>query len=296
MAAQARPDPRGEQASRRRGAGAPRILTRAGRLLRAALRHPLYALSVAATALRHPRLLGAALRGGWRQGLLAECAALSPGIAPLLSRYEAGFFGQVLLFDEYEVGGLRLPQAPVVCDVGANVGFFSWRVARLRPAATVLAFEPASANVARLRRVFELAGIRGEVCPQACAAAPGHADLYLRSSVTHSLDPGWHRDLDAGSGSERVELTTLDIECDRRGIGTLDLLKIDTEGAEVEVLEGARAILPRTRHVVLEYHSAAGRAECLRLLRAAGFRCRQKAFWGFGQAAGAEGLLLCSRR
>ena len=285
----------GTQGGRPRTGQLGRVLRRAWRLAERALRHPAYALSVLVTVCRHPRLLRACLRGGWRAGLLAECAALSPETAGLFSPYEAGFFGQVYLFDEYEVGRLPLPEAPLVCDVGANVGFFSWRVHSIRPAARVLAFEPASANHARLRRVFAARGIGGEVCPQACGAAGGVATLYLRSSVTHSLDPGWHTDLDRGAGSEVVPVTTLDAECDRRGIDHLHLLKIDTEGAEVQVLQGAAGILPQTDHVVLEYHSAAGRAECLRLLRQAGFRCRDKSFWGLSAAQAEEGLLLCTR-
>jgi|GEM_PF-5041258 len=288
------PHPQAGPARSRRGR-LWRRLGRLARLLGRIRRHPGYTLSVLATVLRRPRLLFGSLRHGWRRALLAECAAICPQAAALLSPYEAGFFGQVFLFDEYEVGRLRLPAAPVVCDVGANVGFFSWRVAALRPAATVLAFEPASANVVRLRRVFELAGIGGEVSPRACGRSAGHAVLYLRNSVTHSLDPLWHTDLDAGSGSEDVELTTLDAECDRHGFGHLDLLKIDTEGAEVDVLAGAAAILPHTRHVVLEYHSLAGRAECLGILRGAGFHCREKSFWGLAPAGAEEGLLLCSR-
>jgi len=273
-----------------------RRLRRAARLLGRLWRHPRYALTVLWAVLIRPRLVWGSLRRGWRHALLAECAALCPEAAALFSPYEAGFFGQVYLFDEYEVGRLPLPRAPVVCDVGANVGFFSWRLHSLRPGATVLAFEPASANVSRLRQVFALRGIAGEVCPQACGRSAGMATLYLRNSVTHSLLPTWHTDLDLGAGQQEVEVTTLDAECDRRGLAGIDLLKIDTEGAEVDVLAGAAGILPQTRFVVLEYHSPAARAECVRLLEAAGFDCREKSFWGLGPGSGAEGLLLCRRR
>ncbi len=250
---------------------------------------------MAATLLGRPGLLAAALRGGWRTALLAHCARLSPVAADLITPYEAGFFGQVFLFDEYEVGRLRLPEAPVVLDVGANVGFFSWRVHTVRPEASVLAFEPQSDNHGRLARMFEAVGIRGEACRQACGSESGSATLYLRNSVTHSLQADWHTDLDAGAGSEQVPVTTLDAECTRRGIGAVDLLKIDTEGAEALVLSGASRTLRRTRYVVLEYHSPELRAECLRILTAAGFRCRQKSFWGLLAAQGGEGLLLCAR-
>jgi FkbM family methyltransferase len=276
-----------------------RILRRFARLWRVlarVARHPRYACSVALAALREPGLLAAARRQGWRAALHARCAALCPVAADLVSPYEAGFFGQVFLFDEYEVGRLPLPPAPVVIDVGANVGFFSWRVTAARPRAQVLAFEPQSDNLARLRRMLEAVGARAEACGKACGARAGVAALHLRNSVTHSLDADWHPDLDSGAGAEQVEVTTVDAECARRGLDAVDLLKIDAEGAEAQVLAGAAQTLRRTRFVVLEYHSPRHRQECLAILRAAGFRCREKAFWGAGAARGEEGLLLCARR
>lgn len=275
--------------------GLGRVTARLWRLAVRCIRHPRYALFVAASLLGRPALLAAALRGGWRRALLAYCARSSPVAADLITPYEAGFYGQVFLFDEYEVGRLPLPPAPMVLDVGANVGFFSWRVCATRPGATVLAFEPQSSNHARLARMFEAVGIQGEACQQACGSQPGSATLYLRNSVTHSLQADWHTDLDAGAGSEQVPVTTLDAECARRGIGTVDLLKIDTEGAEAMVLGGAGRVLRNTRYVVLEYHSRALRAECRALLGAAGFRCRDKSFWGLQPAHDGEGLLLCAR-
>jgi FkbM family methyltransferase len=291
------PVPRGEGRRTRWGRWAARA--RAGvRLLGRALRHPRYALSVLASLAARPQLLVTALRRGWRHALASEVRRLCPGAADLFTPYEAGFFAQVFLFDEYEVGRLPLPAAPVVVDVGANVGFFSWRVHALRPEARILAFEPAADNWRRLERLFALLGVHGEACRQACGAEPGSAALFLRTSVTHSLLPGWHAELDFGAGTERVEVVTLDAACDGRGIARVDLLKVDVEGAEVQVLEGARAVLGCTRHVVLEYHSAAARDACHRTLRAAGFRCRVKRFWGVraGETtAEEEGLLLCTR-
>ena len=275
--------------------GARRRPGRLGALLGGILRHPRYAARVLGTLLSHPRLLVSALRGGWRRALRAELARRCPAAAGLVTPYEAGFFGQVFLFDEYEVGALPLPERPTVLDVGANVGFFAWRVAAVRPAARILAFEPEAGNHGRLEGLLRALGVAAETPRCAVGAAPGSATLYLRNSVTHSLRADWHRDLDAGAGTEDVALTTVDLECARRGISQIDLLKIDTEGAEADVLAGAVEMLPRTRFVVLEYHSPQWREACLARLRAAGFRCREKSFWGAAAARGQEGLLLCRR-
>ena len=244
-------------------------------MLGRARRHPGYALHVLGALLARPGLGLDALRRGWRPALLRCCASLQPEVARLLTPYEAGFFGQVFLFDEYEVGGLRLPRSPVVLDIGANVGLFSWRVQACRPAARVVAFEPAGSNYERLRAVFAALRVDGEARHQACGREAGTATLFLRNSVTHSLDPGWHRDLDLGAGSETVEVITVDGACAGAGITTVDLLKVDVEGAELQVLQGASATLRRTGHIVLEYHTEELRAPYRALLEAAGFHCRQ---------------------
>lgn len=257
------------------------------------VRAPRYTLGLLWVAIGHPRFVLDGLRNGWRPALLRYCASLAPALEGAFTRYEAGFFGQVFLFDEYEVSRLRLPGSPVVIDVGANVGFFSWKVHSLRPSARIFACEPQSDNLRRLRAVYQVLHIDGAVCPEACGKAEGEATLYLRSSVTHSLDPAWHSDLGPGT-TETVPVTTLDKLCSSRGIQGVDLLKIDTEGAEIDVLSGAVDTLRRTRYVVLEYHSTELREQCRRLLTDAGFHCRCKTFWGLGE--GGEGLLLCARR
>jgi hypothetical protein len=48
----------------------------------------------------------------------------------------------------------------------------------------------------------------------------------------------------------------LDALAEVRGLDRVDLLKIDVEGAELDVLEGARDTLARTAHVIMEIHHA----------------------------------------
>src|SRR5439155_18920994 len=73
-----------------------------------------------------------------------------------------------------------------------------------------------------------------------------------------------------GIGRTRVPIRTLDdLLSDRPQI--VDLLKVDTEGAELEILQGAGAVLRRTQRVVLEFHSPELRDGCAKFLKSAGF-------------------------
>ncbi|MDA8393056.1 MAG: FkbM family methyltransferase [Actinomycetota bacterium] len=253
--------------------------------------HPRYTATVGRTLLQHPRLVVLAARKGSRPALLAECDRLYPGPRGSFSSYEAGFWGQVFLFDEYEVSSLDLGHRPLVVDVGANVGFFSWRVAASHPGARVVAFEPQGENFDRLRQLFEDVGIEGETVDAACGDHEGSATLYLRNSFTHTVEPSMHPDMD--SGSDSVKMVTLDGHMAGRRWGEpVALMKIDVEGAEVQVLRGAGETLSRTANVVLEYHSDQSLRECSAILTASGFTCRPKRYWG---GAPGEGLLLCRR-
>lgn len=258
-------------------------------------RSPRYSAYVAWCGMRSVTTLCTQLVRGQRAALLAMCETLAPSLRGLFDERGAGFWAQVFLFDEYRVGRCRLLPGALVLDVGANVGFFSWRVAAFQPRARVVAFEPEASNLAVLREVFDRLGIDGEVVGAACGAAPGRADLHLRSSVTHTLVPTHHLELASG-GVQEVDVVALDGWLSAHGYGDtpVGLLKIDVEGAEVDVLRGATATLQRTSTVVLEHHGADLGRQCRHILDRAGFACRAVSYWGPSRSG--TGLLFATSR
>ena len=80
----------------------------------------------------------------------------------------------------------------------------------------------------------------------------GTTELYLNApgAKVASLHKGhWGQ----GENSETVELTTLDNFCEQQGIQKLDLLKLDVEGHELSVLEGAERMLAAGRIEVIQF-------------------------------------------
>lgn len=76
----------------------------------------------------------------------------------------------------------------------------------------------------------------------------------------------------AGMECSRAKLDTLSNVVTQRGLTRIDLLKIDVEGAELDVLRGAFAVLPMVKQVVLETYDTHNRAnEIEALLVQAGF-------------------------
>jgi hypothetical protein len=78
------------------------------------------------------------------------------------------------------------------------------------------------------------------------------------------------------SGEIEVAIRKIDTLLNEQGFSPPDVIKIDVEGAEVEVLNGAIHALTGFRPVVfLEAHSAALEHACSQLLRQAGYNVRK---------------------
>ena len=136
---------------------------------------------------------------------------------------------------EYEAFRAAVRPGAVALDVGANVGAYSLLLGQwVGTGGRVFAFEPAPAAFAGLSRHVSLNRLVDVVVPgrAAVAARSGRARLSVDGlSGANRLD-------DAGGGAV-VATVPGDEFCAARGV-TPSFLKIDVEGAELDVLRGAR--------------------------------------------------------
>lgn len=141
---------------------------------------------------------------------------------------------------EYEAFRAAARPGSIALDVGANVGAYTLLLAQwVRPGGRVYAFEPAPEAFAGLSEHLRLNALADTVVPvrAAVAATSGTATL-----ATDGLS-GANRLADA-PGGETVQTVTLDEFCAREGIVPA-FLKIDVEGAELDVLRGARETIAK---------------------------------------------------
>ena len=128
-------------------------------------------------------------------------------------------------------------------DVGANIGVFSVTIGQaLGPDAWLVAIEPLQENLRRLRRHLEQSGVdRVHVVGSAIGAQPGRARLWRPDDTAYA---SFSEDA-AGRGSESVEVdvATLDEVWAGQGEPPVSFIKVDVEGAEIEVLQGALRLL-----------------------------------------------------
>jgi FkbM family methyltransferase len=128
-----------------------------------------------------------------------------------------------------------------VVDCGANVGYFTLIFARcVGPGGRVVAFEPEPGNFRLLERNIARNGYENVTAvPQALSREEGVAPLGLAidNLGDHRLGPTRE-----ARRTVSVEVTTLDASVAARA-GRIDLLKLDVQGREPAVLDGAREIL-----------------------------------------------------
>jgi FkbM family methyltransferase len=145
----------------------------------------------------------------------------------------------------------------IVVDVGANIGWYTLLSAHLTGKnGKVVAFEPEPTNYALLKKSIEKNAFEN-VLPFNCCAS------NITGTQTLWLDK---ENLGANSTVKKiseeainVEAVTLDSALSKLEIQTVDLLKVDVEGAEPEVFEGAQEYLltRKIRNIFLEWNGKA---------------------------------------
>ncbi|HEX7318047.1 MAG TPA: FkbM family methyltransferase [Pyrinomonadaceae bacterium] len=156
-----------------------------------------------------------------------------------------------------------LREGMTVFDVGANVGELTLLFSRFVGAAGVVhAFEPCVDAFGRLESLCHAASLRNvRLNRLALAEDESRVSLHVYDEDHMSWNTRAARPLeDYGIDvkpltTEEVPATTLDLYCERNGVASIDLLKIDVEGAEFQVLIGAGRMLRerRVRRVTFEF-------------------------------------------
>lgn len=188
-------------------------------------------------------------------GFKAPLLCLESGI---VLEYSSGFRTDLLLRDLLITGSFEpshteiikglLPVGGVFIDVGANIGYFSIIGARsVGPTGRVYAFEPMDETYRLLRKNLSLNKLTNvEAVNLACFSSSG------RVAMERTCDSGTsHLSFIESENSKTVCVTTLDEFVAQSGIKRIDVIKIDTEGCDLEVLKGARQTIAAFRPAIL---------------------------------------------
>ncbi|MEM4479554.1 MAG: FkbM family methyltransferase [Candidatus Methanomethylicaceae archaeon] len=140
----------------------------------------------------------------------------------------------------------------IVIDIGAHYGFYTVYVSRIVGTnGLILSFEPHPNNYKRLLMNLRLNDVSNvKTFNIALGEFNGKTRLYIHSlSVGHSIHF-------KSKDYVTVELVKLDTIVERLNLKKVDLIKIDVEGAELDVLKGASNVIERFKPslTIAAYH------------------------------------------
>jgi len=148
----------------------------------------------------------------------------------------------------------QLPrQGSVVYDVGANIGQMAAPLLHLRPDLSVVSFEPSPSSVPWLKRSIAESPHRPRwtLIDKAVGDHEGTVDFFLSAPGLSLYEGTVHTARAPAGGMVTAPLTTLDAVWLEQGRPDVSLIKIDTEGGESAVLDGAAALIEACRPSML---------------------------------------------
>ena len=169
------------------------------------------------------------------------------------------FIGDYYFNDEFATGLLQsiychnyflrshLPSSPVVVDIGANIGQFYAFSKHYLEASIIISFEPIKMCFDTLKLNSTHTVINAAIGPQDCEQAIFIDDRDIFASLVKPKVPMSDR-----VSSQMVRVLRLDTVQEIADLKYIDLLKIDTEGYELEVLRSARLTVQKCKYILIE--------------------------------------------
>jgi FkbM family methyltransferase len=160
--------------------------------------------------------------------------------------------------DVYHLAAMT-PPPRVIVDIGANIGAFSILAASMFPDCTIRAFEPEPENFGLLEANVDAYGFGDRITIIRAAVTdnrdgvdihPGHGLSHVCTTpTTERCDAHWIH------SEHRAPAPSVTLADAVKGLKSVDLLKVDTEGSEFEIFGGASpATMAKIRRLRMEIH------------------------------------------
>lgn len=201
-------------------------------------------------------------------------------------------YNEIYIKQEYLQHGLTFDDVSCVFDIGANVGIFTLFVKSRNPHAVIHAFEPIPDTYDVLRLNVELhhlidvythpVGLGSQIAAQQTFTY--YPNLSGSSTSVPAIKKTRQEQMEKYVGKAKADffyesetrsapIQTISSFLDEQDIQAIDFIKIDTEGSELDILQGiAEKHIPRIQQFALEVHTPQIAQEVRDLLSRMGFK------------------------
>jgi FkbM family methyltransferase len=186
------------------------------------------------------------------------------GVTLYYREQDLGVVGQLLMYQDYEPETREVIEAmltPGMCfvDLGAHIGFLSLVAARrVLPNGRVHAFEPIDATADLLAKNVDTNGFEKVVTIVREAISDRPKELAFTISSEHSVSNKMARAASKPGETITLHATSLDTYFEALGWPTVNLIKMDVEGAELDAMRGMSELSRRNADLklIFEFHHA----------------------------------------
>jgi FkbM family methyltransferase len=182
----------------------------------------------------------------------------------LSQHFHTSFFIKMMRHELNVQNLVKTIKGDVFVDIGASIGFYS--IILSQNFRTVIAVEPHPENVQKIMKISKALNINNiKLVEKAVSVRNGKAPLRLsKDSSGHSIGR-------PERGGLYIIVETVTLERLLSDYSAIDLVKVDVEGHEWKVLEGAIPIIDRIKRWIIELHRLERKCELERLLSSLGY-------------------------
>ncbi len=167
--------------------------------------------------------------------------------------------GEMEINGELRLIRRQMPQVHTVFDIGANCGDWTLQVLNINPDVHIHCFEPCQTTFETAKKRCRGTNVR---CNHCAMGAYSHTQTIYAGKGNQTGSSFFMREGHLGSDAEEQEIheesvsvCTVDDYCQEQNIASIDFVKIDVEGYELEVLKGMAGLLSqgKVRMIQFEY-------------------------------------------
>lgn len=171
-------------------------------------------------------------------------------------------FKEIFFYDFYKIKTIKnVVEKPVVIDIGANTGFFTWLLLSKKPGAQIFAYEPFPTNAKLFRETMQKNPVYASqvsIFEKAVTDKDNdEIEIFVNTDAEQSAVASIYNNFDSRNTSAITASTTsLAAIVQDNNLSAIDILKMDCEGAEYPILYSTpHSVLKKVKLLLLEVHN-----------------------------------------